>query len=337
LLSCGEADSLRGMSVPLSYRFSSSIAWLLHVTLYIGILVMRPCLATTAFAQSSGEDSLSIDGLLPGPVDGWSAKGDDLHHRPDKLFEYIDGGAEMYLSYGFRAGVSRTYARAGQPEITVDIFDMGAPGNAFGVFMESIERVDTTYGQGAQISRGMIVFWKDRFYASILVPVSTPDAERVIARMARAIDDGIPRKGRLPLVLSLLPEASLARESMRYFTHHIWQNSAFFISNDNILDIGKGAEAALARYTFDGHTIHALVISYPDTGRADRARERFDREYHPAKPELNARSIRAGNLLLVAFGLNAGTEPPQRWKNELRSSGIFLKIEDRPPQSGEQQ
>jgi hypothetical protein len=244
-------------------------------------------------------------GLLPDTAEGWTAREANLRFSPGDLFEYIDGGAEMFLSFGFTGGVSKTYTRTGQPDITVDLFDMSAPGNAFGVFAQSIERVDTTYGQGCQVSRGMIVFWKDRYYVSVLAAARTPAAEHAVASMAAQIDRAIPRRGALPFILSLLPEDSLSRASVRYFTHFIWQNSAFFISNENILGIGAGTEAVLARYTFNGAPLHALLVSYPGIEQAMRAEERFLSSYPPASgvdtPPLTATTHRAGHLLLITF------------------------------------
>src|SRR5512139_200439 len=55
----------------------------------------------------------------------------------ENLFEYIDGGAEVYHQYQFVGLVHQKY-RAGEVELTVDIYDMGGAVNAFGIY--SVER-----------------------------------------------------------------------------------------------------------------------------------------------------------------------------------------------------
>ena len=54
-----------------------------------------------------------MDAFMPEAVRGWVRTDDgDRVHTPDDLFEYIDGSAELFLSYGFRRLAGRTYARA---------------------------------------------------------------------------------------------------------------------------------------------------------------------------------------------------------------------------------
>src|SRR5512139_1591285 len=55
----------------------------------------------------------------------------------ENLFEYIDGGAEVYHHYQFAGLVHQKY-RVGEVELTVDIYDMGGAVNAFGIY--SVER-----------------------------------------------------------------------------------------------------------------------------------------------------------------------------------------------------
>jgi hypothetical protein len=73
------------------------------------------------------------DFLAPGALPaGWSERSRARYDR-NTLFDYIDGGAERYLGRGFRALAAARYGNAAGDEVTVDIYDMGAPANAAAV------------------------------------------------------------------------------------------------------------------------------------------------------------------------------------------------------------
>ena len=56
--------------------------------------------------------------------------------------------------------MSKTYQKEGQPEIIVDLFDMGTSQNAYGVFSHARETVEQNFGQGSQYTEGLLIFWK---------------------------------------------------------------------------------------------------------------------------------------------------------------------------------
>ena len=103
----------------------------------------------------------------------------------DNLYDYINGGAELYLSYGFNKVINRTYLRPEQPDIVVDLFDMGTSQNAYGVFSHSMETVDAAYGQGSQYSEGLLLFWKDRYYVSIMSYPETTESKKALLALGQ--------------------------------------------------------------------------------------------------------------------------------------------------------
>ncbi|MBD3290971.1 hypothetical protein GF337_19345 [candidate division KSB1 bacterium] len=212
-------------------------------------------------------------------IQGWEIYGSDKVYGPDNLYEYINGGAELFLSYGFRQMVTRIYTAPDQPEIILDVFDMGKSKNAYGVFSYSRESEDSTFGQGSQYSPGLLIFWKDRYYVSILFTPETPAAKKTAFSIARHIESAIPEEGQLPEIISLLPQENLRQETIRYFHHHIWLNSYQFISNENILLIDENTEASLAKYDENGHRLVLLLIEYSDADLAATARNNFVEKY----------------------------------------------------------
>jgi len=127
-----------------------------------------------------GEMRSSIKDLLSGLPDrlnGWKLQ-EQTVYDDSTLYEYINGGAELYLSYGFEELLHLRYEQSDQPEIIVDIFHMGKSQQAFGVFSHSREVIDSTYGQGSQYTAGLLLFWKGPYYVSILASPETPASDR---------------------------------------------------------------------------------------------------------------------------------------------------------------
>jgi hypothetical protein len=233
----------------------------------------------TGATMSHATSDLSFH--LPPEISGWKAVGKDSMYNRSTLFAYIDGGAELYLSYGFTDVISRRYTNAGKPDIVVDLFDMGTATNAFGVFSQSMETVDKSFGQGSQISKGLLIFWKDRYYVSMMAHPETEESRKALQTLAAVISHSIPKEGPLPDIIKLLPEHALVRESIRYFRHHAWLNTHYFIADHNILHINDSTDALLAKYGQGPKRSLLLLIAYPNEQSARQAYGDFVKSYLP--------------------------------------------------------
>jgi len=222
---------------------------------------------------------------LPGQINGWKIAEEDHVYTAENLYEYIDGGAELYISYGFKKVFSRVYSREGNPDILLDIFDMGGSSNAFGIFSHTRETVEADFGQGSQYSGGLLLFWKDRYYISLLASPETKEAKKAVEGLARSIESAIPREGELPKLLKRLPGEGLNEASIRYFHHYIWLNSHYFVANDNILFIEENTDAVLARYGDGQNSSILLLVQYKGEEDAIRARNSFVENYMPERSD----------------------------------------------------
>jgi len=237
-----------------------------------GVIVFAAMMAgmlTMAYATSE------LSSLLPAEVAGWKTAGKDSIYNRSTLFDYIDGGAELYLSYGLKEVVNRRYKNEGKPDIIVDIFDMATPQNSFGVFSQSMESVDKSFGQGSQISKGMIIFWKDQYYISMMAHPETNESRKALQTLAAKINRAITKEGSLPGIITLLPEEALVRESIRYFRHHAWLNAHYFIADNNLLHINDATEALLAKYRKGDTRALLLLVEYPNAQSAQEAYRDF--------------------------------------------------------------
>lgn len=259
------------------------------------------------------DQSVIMKTLLPDTVSIFQGIS-DMNYTKENLYDYINGGAELFNSYGFKSLYTRTYHADEQPEIVVDIFDMGTSQDAFGVFSYSMYESEYKYGQGSQSSTGMVVFWMDKYYISIIAYPETDESKKAIAKLAEYICTKINRYGELPEIIRFLPEKGLNPESVKYFHHYIWLNSLYFISHENILDVRDDTPAVLAKYGDDKSKIILLLILYPDEKRAEKALFNFKSGYMPGHDSVNPLKIEDGtyvhyslNRNLLALIFNAGS------------------------------
>ena len=112
----------------------------------------------TAHAETRQPD---FAGKLPLAVGEWRKPVAPERYDQKTLYDYIDGGAELYLAFDFVAAVTFEYVAGKDDEIKVDIFDMGSARGAFGAFAHGRESIAAEVGQGSDYGGGLLTFWAD--------------------------------------------------------------------------------------------------------------------------------------------------------------------------------
>lgn len=257
--------------------------------------------------------SEDLRSFLPDNLSVYEVSSEESYTK-ENLYDYINGGAELFNSYGFKKLLTRTYNADGQPEIIVDIFDMGTSQDAFGVFSYSMHKHEKDYGQGSQSSKGMIVFWMDRYYVSIIAYPETDLSKKAVNELAGSISAKIGKYGELPVILNYLPEEGISRESIKYFRHYVWLNSLYFISHDNILRIQDDTPSVLAKYGDNMSKTILLLVSYPENDQAVQALDNFKSHYLSGHSGVLPLKIEDGTYVhyrlkedLLAVVFNAGS------------------------------
>lgn len=268
------------------------------------------CLLFSRSAVSGGGDLASLAASVPRHAGGFAAEGPGDTYDRKTIFDYIDGGAEIYLAYDMRGCFSRRYVAAGEPAVVLDLFDMGSPADAFGVFTHDRDGEPADFGEDGLSREGWIRFWKGRYFVSVYAERETAGAREAALRLARAVEARIGEKGERPSLVRRLPGGGLQPRSVRYLHTHIVLESHIRLFDENILGLGPDTEAVLASYVREEGRARLLLVSYPDAARAGEARER----YRSRRPARNAAeetiaaedgrwsgSAQAGRLLVVAL------------------------------------
>ena len=142
---------------------------------------------------------LPVNSLSSGfpAIDGWEPEGKVNIHRKSDLWKYINGGAELFIMYGFQMLRYREFSK-GSVEMTVEIYDMTTPLNAFGIY--TAERGDDV--KRLSIGTESVVvppyycqFLKDRFYVKVNMYQAVLDgkAGEAILKSVDSFLEGAPR------------------------------------------------------------------------------------------------------------------------------------------------
>jgi hypothetical protein len=230
-------------------------------------LIVLFFLGSVMWCDALGRD---IPGCLPEVYNSYVLS-DRLDYNAENLYEYINGGAEMYLSYGLVGMKGRKYEGEGVPQVTVEVYEMTSSENAFGVYTQSRDREEFDYGQGSQSFGDFILFWKDRYFVIVTVQRASAEGSETIRYFASLLDRAIEAKGALPGIIGALPSEGLVSGGYLYFHHYIWLNAYMFIADYNIVDIDDGCDAVLAKYGTGEDRCVLLLVEYPDEERAVKA------------------------------------------------------------------
>ncbi|MBD3856804.1 MAG: hypothetical protein IFK92_09830, partial [Acidobacteria bacterium] len=181
--------------------------------------------AILAIGCGAGEEP-SVDGtglvdLLPtaSSMDGWQIADGPTEYDSEGLFEYLNGGAPLYLDFGFQGMVHVRYQLGDDPlaSVTLDVFDMGSELGAFGLYRSGRppEAEVRPWGAEGYRSGTVAATWKGSVSIQAQADDEQPELieamEALVARVADSVDGGTS----LPQIIDVLPSEGLAPTSER--------------------------------------------------------------------------------------------------------------------------
>jgi len=187
--------------------------------------------------------------LLPS-IEAWKTAEPTRTFLPDTLYEYIDGAAESYLSYDFKQlAVGQFKKDVGEGTLTLEIYDMGAAVNAFGIFSaerypenKAVQMGDAGYLEGETLN-----FVAGRYYVKLLSFGLGDQAAGALDEFGRKVAAAVPEHAGLPPVLSLFPKNDRVGQSERYIKKN-------FMGYEFLHD------GYTASYKFDGQDVEGFYI-----------------------------------------------------------------------------
>ncbi len=205
--------------------------------------------------------------VLPGDdfVPGWKASGKASIFVQTDLFNHIDGGADIFLEFGFQRAIVQRYDKV-ETELAVEIYEMAGPESALGIYLTKCGRETPFDGIPARNSSETAQFTiiKGRYFIQVDNFGEDKTAVPAMAALARSILGQVADEPADPALLSLLPKEKLIAASERLIRGPVALQPYFTFGEGDIFRQGGTIFGAVGEYLDDtGRKFGELVIAYP--------------------------------------------------------------------------
>lgn len=263
---------------------------------------------------------------LPKTIGVWSRPDSPKIVHKKNIFEYMDGAGELYIGYRFNLLKVYEYSAEDQNNILVELYFMKTSDDAFGLLSldwggdpvsldlsqapESQSALTLAPSSKALYGGGLLRIWSDDLYARIMAYRETPESKEAVLSLGRAIVAGRKNPPE-PRLLSALPfaigsEWKLRNDRIVYFRSHLVLNSFYYLSPQNVLNLGPSEEAVTAPYEniieAKGHKrLQLIFVRYENPKKARQALDHFYKAYLPEHKLEPEKDFRAGSAEESSF------------------------------------
>ncbi len=190
-------------------------------------------LAATVLAIACGVGDESRDvgsglaALLPeeSNLPGWRIADGPITYDPVTLYEYLDGGAPLYLDLGFEELVHVRYQLGDDSlsSVTLDVFDMGTDVGAFGLFRSGRPANAEVRPWGAEGYRSGFVAaaWKGKIAIHAEADEDRPELIDTMERLVESVTNSVAGETSPPSIIGLLPAEGLVPWSERIIANNL--------------------------------------------------------------------------------------------------------------------
>jgi len=271
------------------------------------ILLISLCLIST-WARGVQKMQSSQEINLPETIDGWQVEGPPLRIDDTTIFDYMDGGGELYLAYKFNSLLVYRYTRGPEEELLVEIYQMETPDEAFGLLSLDWTGEPVTLNSAfparpenpvcpdytALYGEGLLRARAGSLYLRILASRETPDVRETILKLGKILA-GKSQPQSLPAILDVIIPSTdsdwkIRRDRTVYFHSHLVLNSFYYLSHENILNLNHSTEGLLVCFEKKEQQpgrqpVKLIVIRYPGIQAALAALASFLQSYLPEKAD----------------------------------------------------
>jgi hypothetical protein len=268
----------------------------------MGVGAMKRILFSFLALLAGSACAAGNEALLPDTIGG--PAGEVAFAKPENypahgLYEYIDGGADVYIEAGLKTCVVRQYRglKNKSAEFEIAVFDMGSPICAFGLFRQLHDSLARGIGTESASEPRRISFWKSSLYVEVIDKSLNEVSDSAIASLAKNVAKALHGDTLLPPEIRLLPETGKIPGSEHY------QKSGFlsrsFLNN-----------ALSAEYKRATGACTLFVMTCPSDSAAEAGLGVIGKEYGGDNQRVRAFASR--NRVAGCVGCNA-REFEQKW------------------------
>lgn len=264
---------------------------------------------------------------LPKHTGVWTRPDTSRRITAETIFDYMDGGGELYVGYRFDHldVVEYTADDKSGGTILVEVYWMKSPLDAFGLLSTdwtgepvairpvpsptAQPRVETVPPYHALYGAGLLRLWAGTRYVRVLASHETPVSRDAVMKIARSLagdEVAFP-----PAFLASVPSTTAAsakpnekpglpirRERTCFLRSHLVLNSQYFLASENVLQLTPDTAAVTAEYQTSAPgalPLRLIEVRYPTAQAAAAAAKAFRSSYLPEAAKRQPASATRGD------------------------------------------
>ncbi len=250
-----------------------------------------------------------IAALLPAENDlpgGWRVADTVRVFTGRELYEYINGGADIYHEYGFVEVAAQEYLTPGGVTVFLNLYKMSDPEAAFGIFSATRRPEYEVVAIGTAGARAdyQQIFCHGAYYVETQAMDTDSLTAPAMGDLCRAMDSNLESEpDELPEALNLLNNKDLPPNSRVLVRGPLGLNTRKYLSDENLFSLSDSIPGVLASYQMfadrpEAQTI--LIVNYPDSVVAERVFSRLQEFYkEPAGDLLKGARLKTDETRLM--------------------------------------
>lgn len=209
-------------------------------------------------------------------IPDWKLAPPTTSYNKKTIFDYINGAAELYFAYDFRAVAAAEY-QDGETSVIIDVYDMTTPEGAFGIY--SLNRYpEASYvdiGNEGILTGTELNFWKGQYFCKIYSFDMDEKYQKAVVNFGNKLALNIKEAGTSPAIIERLPQNGMVPKTARFFSRKLGLDNIHYVSKENILSLNSDTKGAVAEYEIGENTFQLFVIEYPSLDTAFSAFEAY--------------------------------------------------------------
>ena len=205
----------------------------------------------------------------PGFAPGWAKAGRIRTFTGQDLFNQIDGGAELFLEFGFAKLRLQAYARD-KAELTLNAYEMESAASALGIYLMKMGR-ETPFPEIAARNSGeeaQVNILKGRYFIQVDNLGDVPASKAEAVALANAFLAGVAEESALT-PLDALPAEGKVPGSERLVRGPYGLQAYFTFGEGDILQLGGKIFGVVANYKESPNAVFLrFIIPYAEETRA---------------------------------------------------------------------
>lgn len=186
----------------------------------------------------------SLSSLLPksNEIHSWKLADSSVHYVGDQLYNYIDGGAEIFMEYGFKQVVSAPYTDSTGRQIQVEIYEMAGSDAAYGIYTFYLNGVgeELKVDQEGYFLDYYGVFWEANMVCMVSTPGGDTSLKNVIQSFSKNISQKYPFTAPKPALITKIENSAIYTSHIKYLKGRVGLSNIYKFIPGNAFTFNEG-------------------------------------------------------------------------------------------------